>query len=414
MNEPIPVEDIYFDDPLDIAYIEDENVATALESISTIYHGLILTPYRAYADPSVQAALRSRIDELSAVTSISTESLHSSIDELAQRTYSTENAFFDAVKEIIAKIVEWLVAVRDFIIRVIRSIINVRKRNNQANQKTASDFKETKKDYEKTGQEVPKILRVTVPGQCYLAFHTTKHKPKAGFVYNTAGMKKAIDAVHQEMEAFVNKLSDEADNTLSAISALLNQLKANKSYKAEDILRKVNQSKILDGLYHNRFEMLGFGVVQKPARNATRYIRNKYGLTNVVNTYGWAEVEGFEVAIETAEFETISKSFADKSDDLIGKIVALNTRLADSPAIKQLSVLRKDTRRDLALMEATSTDPSMSIVARKELLAKLELVYELTRQLTDTCLLAARFYTRYTLMQGKILGACGDSIKLRT
>ena len=411
MNDQVALDDIYIEDPLDIAFVEDDNIATALESISTIYHGLILTPYAAYSDPRIQSALRTRIDELAAVTSISTEAIHQSIDKLSQRTYSTENAFFDAVKEIIAKIIEWLGNVRDFIIRVIKSIINVRNRNSQANKKTASDFRENKQAYQKTKQEPPKILKTTVPGQCYLAFHTPKHKPKAGFVYNTAGLKRAIDEVHQGMDGFIGKLSDEADNILSAVSALLSQLNANKTYKAEDVLRKINQSKILSGLYHNHFEMLGFGVIQKPARNATKYIRNKYGLTNVVDCYGWGEVEGFEVAVETSEFESIVSSFTDKSDEMIGKIVALNSRLADSRAIKQLAALRSDTKRTIALMEAGNPDPSSTIVARKELLAKLELVYELVSQLTDTCLLVARFYTRYTLMQGKILSLAGDSIK---
>jgi hypothetical protein len=412
MHKPINVADVFIDDPLGIASIVEDNITTAMESISSIYHGLIVTPHRAYADKRVQESLRTRIDELSLVTSISSESVHLAIDQLTNRTYSSENAFFDTVKTIIEKVLEWLAKVRDLIVRVIRSIISVRNQNNATNAKTASDFKETKREYERTKQGFPEVIRISVPGACYLAFHTTKHKPKAGFVYNTAGLEKAIDNVDREMNIFINNLTAEADNTLDAVSALIGQLSVSKTYKAEDVLRKINNSKVLDGLYHNNFEMVGFGLVQKPVRNATRYIRNKYGLTNTVDAYSWNTVDTFELSIETAAFEKLQKSFADKSDETIGRIVALNQRLADSRAVKQLAVIRRDIRQQIDIMVGLDPNPSITLTQRKELQSKLELIYELIRQLTDTCLLAARFYTRYTLMQGKIFQLAGDSVTL--
>lgn len=414
MHKPINIEDVFIDDPLNIASIEEDNLTTAMESISSIYHGLIVTPHRAYADARVQSHLRARIDELSMVTSISSESVHLAIDQLTNRTYSSENAFFDTVKAIIEKVLEWLAEVRDLIVRVIKSIIGVRNQNKATNSKTASDFKETKREYERTKQGFPEVMRISVPGACYLAFHTTKHKPKAGFVYNTAGLEKAIDTVDREMNIFINNLTTEADNTLDAISALISQISVSKTYKGEDVLRKINSSKVLDGLYHNNFELVGFGLVQKPVRNATRYIRNKYGLTNTVDAHGWNNVEVFELAIETAAFEKLQKSFADKSDETIGRIVALNQRLADSRAVKQLTTLRRDIRREVELMTAMNAEPSVTLTQRKELQNKLELIYELIRQLTDTCLLAARFYTRYTLMQGKVFQILGESVNLST
>lgn len=414
MFKPINVEDVFIDDPLGIASIEEDNITTAMESISSIYHGLIVTPHHSYTDKRVQAALRSRIDELALVTSISSESVHLAIDQLANRTYSTENAFFDTVKSIIEKVLAWLAEVRDLIIRIIKSIIGVRNQNKATNSKTASDFKETKREYERTKQGFPEVTRISVPGACYIAFHTTKHKPKAGFVYNTAGLEKAIDNVDREMNIFINNLTAEADNTLEAVSALISQLSVSKTYRAEDVLRKINSSKVLDGLYHNNFELVGFGLVQKPVRNATRYIRNKYGLTNTVDSHGWNAVDSFEISIETAAFEKLQKSFSDKSDETIGRIVALNQRLADSRAVKQLVTLRRDIRREVEIMSALSDDASVTLTQRKELQNKLELIYEMIRQLTDTCLLTARFYTRYTLMQGKIFQILGDSVSLST
>ncbi len=412
MYKTIDIEDLYVEDPLGIASIDDDNIATAMESVSTIYHGLIVTPHRAYSDPRVQESLRARIDELSLVTSFSSESVHLAIDQLAQRTFSNENAFLDTVKVIIEKVLEWLASVRDLILRVIKAIIGVRSQNKASNTKTASDFKNTKRDYEKTKQGFPDVIRISVPGTCYLAFHTTKHRPKAGFVYNTQGVEKAIENVDREMKIFINNLTTEAENTLDAVSALISQMNSSKVYRAEDVLRKINSSKILDGLYHNNFEIIGFGLVQKPARNGTRYIRSKYGLTNTVDAHGWNAVDSFDITLETSAFEKMQKSYADKSDETIGLIVALNQRIADSKAVKELTTLRSSLRREIEIMSLGGDNNSTSLLQRKELQSKIELVYELVRQLTDTCLLTARFYTRYTTMQSKIFQHATDSISI--
>lgn len=410
MYDPETTNEYFVEDPLDIAFNNDENLTVAIESISTIYHGLILTPHRSYADKRVQQALRSRIDELSAVSNFSSESIHLAIDGLANKTYSTENAFFDAVKSVVEKIIEWLSMIRDFIVKVIRKIINVRTQNKATNSKTASDFKESRKSYEKNMRDFPSTISLQVPGQCYLAFHTTKHKPQAGFVYNTNGLLKALENVDREMNVFVDNLTKEVDNTLDAISILLDQMDTSKVYRADDVVRKLNSTKVLAGLYHNNFEMLGFGIIAKPVRNSTKYIETKYGLTNVVNEHGWNKVESFDIVIETGEFEKLHKLFGEKSDEMIGKIVALNTRLADSRAIKRLATSRKDLRTVIEIL-ANDSDPSQTaLIAKKNLMGKLDLIHELTSQLTDTCLLTARFYTRYTLMQGKIFELAAKSL----
>lgn len=411
MYDPDNQNDFYIEDPLDIEFNNDENLTVAIESISTIYHGLILTPHRAYADHRVQQTLRARIDELSAVTNFSSESIHLAIDGLVGKTYSTENAFYDAVKTVIEKIIEWLSAVRDFVIKIIRKIINVRTQNKASNNKTASDFKESKRTYERKMQDFPEILKLSVPGHCYLAFHTTKHSPKPGFVYNTNGLLKAIETVDREMNVFLNSLTKEVDNTLDAVSILLDQLDTSKVYRADDIVRKLNSIHVLAGLHHNNFEMLGFGIISKPVRNATKYINTKYALTNVVNDYGWNTARDFEISIEADKFMDLNKSFGDKSDEMIGKIVALNTRLADSRAIKRLASSRKELQRVIDIIVNDPNPSQSTLIAKKTIMSKLDLIHELVNQLTDTCLLTARFYTRYVLMQGKIFELAANSLK---
>lgn len=402
---------LFVEDPLDLNLLNSDEAVAAFESVSIIYHGLLTTPYHAYSDPRVKNSLNTRIAELSSFTNISCESITTSLETVMAGTYSEESAFFDGVRAVIEKIIEWLGRVKDFVISLIRKMLDIRKRNQQQSKKTEATFRQAKTDYEKAKRDFPTVLTCSVPGSCYLAFHSSKHKPKPGFVYNTQGLLRAIDAVDADVQVFLTRLTAEVDVVLESVELMINQLTVDKMSRSEDALKRINTSRSLTGLYHNNFEFIGVGLIQKPVRNPTRYIQNKLGLTSVVDHYGWNQVENFTVSIETAEFERINKIVNDKTDDALAKIIVLNERLSNSRALKKLSELRKDRRILVNVAQnQPGEDSSITLNAHKQILSRLDLIQEMVGQLTDSCTLTSRFYSRYVIMISRMLSEVARNI----
>ena len=277
---------VYSEDPLGITDTQHDEFVVAFETVNVIYHGLITTPHRDYQKPHIQEALRARVGELAAITNYSAESVYVAIDNIATGTYSTENEFFAMVKSVIEKIIEWLINVKNWILDLIKRLFNIRTQNKAAAKTTGQTFKQAKNKYEREKRDFPDRIKVTIPGQCYLAFHTTRHRPQTGYVYNTEGLEKAIANIGIDMNRFVGKLEEDVPTVLSAIEILLSELTINKLSNSEDALIRLNKARGLKSLYFNKFEAIGFGIIDKPVRNSTRYFQSKLGLTNLVDDYG--------------------------------------------------------------------------------------------------------------------------------
>ena len=172
---------VYSEDPLGITDTQHDDFVVAFETVNVIYHGLITTPHRDYQKPHIQEALRARVGELAAITNYSAESVYLAIDNIATGTYSTENEFFAMVKSVIEKIIEWLINVKNWILDLIKRLFNIRTQNKAAAKTTGQTFKQAKNKYEREKRDFPDRIKVTIPGQCYLAFHTTRHRPQTGF-----------------------------------------------------------------------------------------------------------------------------------------------------------------------------------------------------------------------------------------
>ncbi len=402
---------VYNEDPLGMGNADHEQFVVAFETVNVIYHGLITTPQRDYQKPHIQEALRARVGELASITNYSAESVYLAIDNIATGTYSTENDFFAMVKSVIEKIIEWLIGVKNWILDLIKRLFNIRTQNKASAKATGQTFKQAKNKYEREKKDFPDRIKVTIPGQCYLAFHSTRHRPQTGYVYNTAGLEKAITNIGVDMNRFVGKLEEDVPAVLSAVEVLISELSINKLSNSEDALIRLNKARGLNSLYHNKFEAIGFGIIDKPVRNSTRYFQSKLGLTNLVDDYGWSAVGGFEVTIETARFEDLNTSIEKATDDVLARIIVLSESLSKSRAVKRLSEMKKEQAR---LVDMTQTlhgnDSSITLLQQKQILARIDLAYELVNQLTDTVMLTSRFYSRYTLMLSRLMANIAQSI----
>lgn len=403
---------IYDDDPLRIGGMAPENIVPAFESISLIYHGLLVTPPHAYRDPMVQDGLRKRINELTTYSNVSAESILSGIDSIATATYSEENQFIDIVRQVIEKIIEWLSLARDYILKVAKAIFNVRNQNKAAGKTADQNFKSAKNDFEKKQRPFPSKIRCTLPGQAYLLFHTTKHMPKAGWVYNTEGLVRAIETVDRDMTSMMNALDVEIDNVLYSIDVLVDQFKDTNRSDPDQALRRLNSKKQVYGLYLEKFQTIGFGLIQKPVRNPSRFIQHKIGLTNLVSEYGWGSVQSFEVTFETAEFEKIRKLIDDKTDKMLARIYVLDDRFANSRVLKRFNEIRKEHKRTFMENETHSigVDRDFYLRQQKQVLDRIELIQELVGQLSDTLTLVSRFYARYVITLSNMMGSIAKDI----
>ena len=258
---------VYNEDPLGMGDADHEQFVVAFETVNVIYHGLITTHQRDYKKPHIQEALRARVGELAVITNYSAESVYLAIDNIATGTYSTENEFFAMVKSVIEKILEWLINVKNWIPDLIKRLFNIRTQNKAASKATEQKFKQAKKKYEREKRDFPERIKVTIPGQCYLAFHTTRHRPQPGYVYNTDCLEKAITNIGIDMNRFVGKLEEDVPTVLSAIEVLLSELTINKLSNSEDALIRLNKARGLKSLYFNKFEAIGSGIIDKQVRN---------------------------------------------------------------------------------------------------------------------------------------------------
>ena len=402
---------VYSEDPLGMPDPKHDDFVVAFETVNVIYHGLITTPHRDYQKPHIQQALRDRIGELSTITNYSAESVYLAVDNIAHGTYSTENDFFAVVKSVIEKIIEWLVNVKNWILDLVKRLFNIRNQNKAASKATGQTFKQAKNKYEREKKDFPERIKVTIPGQCYLAFHTTRHRPQTGYVYNTEGLEKAISCVGLDMNRFVSKLEEDVPSVLSAIEVLISELSINKSSNSDDALVRLNRARGLKSLHHNNFEVIGFGIIDKPVRNSTRYFQSKLGLTNLVDDYGWGSVSGFELTIETNRFEELNTSIEKATDDVLARIILLTETLSKSRAVKRLGELKKEQTSLVNLHQSINPDESsINLMRQKEILARIDLAYELVNQLTDTVMLTSRFYSRYTLILSSLMSNIAQSI----
>ena len=198
---------------------------------------------------------------------------------------------------------------------------------------------------------------------------------------------------------------------MSAIEVLISELSINKSSNSDDALVRLNKARGLKSLHHNNFEVIGFGIIDKPVRNSTRYFQSKLGLTNLVDDYGWGSVSGFELTIETNRFEELNTSIEKATDDVLARIILLTETLSKSRAVKRLGELKKEQTSLVNLHQSINPDESsINLMRQKEILARIDLAYELVNQLTDTVMLTSRFYSRYTLILSSLMSNIAQSI----
>lgn len=407
----IGLNDYLVEDPIGIDELDSVDTVTAMENIGIIYHGLLTTPYRAYRDERVKTSLENRVRTLSASTNYSCEDIIDNINCLVEGTYSTENVYFDAVQKVIDKIIEWLSKAREYVMSILRRILDIRKQNQAASKQTNNTYKQAQEQYKKDKREFPERIRCELPGNCYLVFHNRKHVPEAGYVYNTQGLIRAIDYVDRDMNTFINALSKDIDVTLEAVKRMVDTLTINENSQNIDALKRLKSARQVSDLYHSHFEVIGFSITERAVRRATPHFPVKHRLTNVVDQYGWNGIESFNLAIETAEFENINKLVQDKTTLMLSRIIQLTEMVSNSQALKRLAALQKERRLLVTLSEGMGDELSVTLNTHKDILARLDLIQEIVGQVVDNTMLASRFYTRYSQVMSRMLANIADSLK---
>ena len=89
----------------------------------------------------------------------------------------------------------------------------------------------------------------------------------------------------------------------------------------------------------------------------------------------------------------------------------LTETLSKSRAVKRLGELKKEQTSLVNLHQSINPDESsINLMRQKEILARIDLAYELVNQLTDTVMLTSRFYSRYTLVLSSLMSNIAQSI----
>lgn len=382
-----------------------EGLVAAIESVHILYEGILTTPATRYAETGVQDALNRRIQTISENTGVSMENLVPSLVQLGGLDVSQEASFVQVVENIVSKILEWLSNVKQFFIGLWRKVFNRKTAVVAASKANTVKYEATVKQYAKNNKEVPTTVKCTVPGRCYVLFHAKPHLPKAGFVYNQAGLDKAIESVSKDIDRMIDAMASETDSTLNAVRLLISALgrpgtstlTPNGSIRSVDEpLKDLKTNRKMFGLYHDKFEVIGMGVITKPLRHGTRHHSEKFALTDTSRVHGWGAVDSFDITLDVNKIKDLNASVSKNANDKLTAIAMLVDRVIKSKEVADLTKKLQDQRVTTSLLGANAADTgSSSLTESRGNLDRLELMTEYVNQLTDNLSLLYSFYARY-------------------
>ena len=382
-----------------------EGLVAAIESVHILYEGILTTPATRYAETGVQDALNRRIQTISENTGVSMENLVPSLVQLGGLDVSQEASFVQVVENIVSKILEWLSNVKQFFIGLWRKVFNRKTAVVAASKANTVKYEATVKQYAKNNKEVPTTVKCTVPGRCYVLFHAKPHLPKAGFVYNQAGLDKAIESVSKDIDRMIDAMASETDSTLNAVRLLISALgrpgtstlTPNGSIRSVDEpLKDLKTNRKMFGLYHDKFEVIGMGVITKPLRHGTRHHSEKFALTDTSRVHGWGTVDSFDITLDVSKIKDLNASVSKNANDKLTAIAMLVDRVIKSKEVADLTKKLQDQRVTTSLLGANAADTgSSSLTESRGNLDRLELMTEYVNQLTDNLSLLYSFYARY-------------------
>ena len=382
-----------------------EGLVAAIESVHILYEGILTTPAARYAEIGVQDALNRRIQTISENTGVSMENLVPSLVQLGGLDVSQEASFVQVVENIVSKILEWLSNVKQFFIGLWRKVFNRKTAVVAASKANTVKYEATVKQYAKNNKEVPTTVKCTVPGRCYILFHAKPHLPKAGFVYNQAGLDKAIESVAKDIDRMIDAMASETDSTLNAVRQLISALgrpststlTPNGSLRnIDEPLKDLKTNRKMFGLYHDKFEVIGMGVITKPLRHGTRHHSEKFALTDTSRVHGWGAVDSFDITLDVNKIKDLNASVSKNANDKLTAITMLVDRVIKSKEVADLTKKLQDQRVTTGLLSTNSSDMgSSSLTESRGNLDRLELMTEYVNQLTDNLSLLYSFYARY-------------------
>lgn len=383
-----------------------EGLSAAIESVHIVYQGILTTPKERYGEPEIQDALTRRLNTISAGTGVSLEGLIENLQSLSGVEVSQERSFMEVVEIIVQQIIEWLSKVKEFFKNLWKKVFNRKSTVTASAKANNARYASTMHTYTKQQKDPPTTVKCNVPGRCYLIFHAKPHVPKAGFVYNQAGMDRAIDGVSRDMDRVIQVMSDECDSTIKAVERLLGALEDGpRSQLGNTTIRNIDEplkdlklNRKMFGLYHDRFEVAGMGIIAKPMRRATRFHSEKYGFTDTVRTHGWAGVDSFDITLDVKEIKKLNDAVIKNANDKLTAIALLVSRVGESRAIGKLTDLAKDTRSIVNLASMNDAPSSTDLSNRRANLERMELMMEYVGQLSDNLSLLYSFYARYIEM----------------
>lgn len=417
-NLYVETSDVYLEQPLEIDGIGENEITTAFESMSIVYHGLLTTKPADFKQPRIHQSLVRRLNEISTVTGLSVESITLGVDEIVSGNYSEENAFLEGLRVIYEKILKWLSEVRAWLSNILKKVFSsqtAQKATNAANTQTFKSAKRKADSQQSTTQApFPTKVECSLPGVCLLLFHTTKFDPDPKRVYNTASIKLAIEKVDKQITYFLDRYTPASETALRGVSDLISEISASYHRAPYKTFMQANKTKLLEDMYTNKFECIGFGITEKPLRNQSNLIQNKFTLTNIVPDKGWQGVEGVKLVFEVSEYETLNDLIAKTTDKTLGRIIQLFAKFTDSKPLKELESLKSTLTKEVSVFSNTNENMTSDMAHKREQLERVTVIYELVSQMSDNVSKLVQFYIRYTTMLNRLMGLVAQQLNQAT
>lgn len=425
-NPTVGITELDLEDLADISIDEprlDPALKIAFESVNAIIYGLRNTSLEQYRSEQSQEALLRRIEPISDFTGIGIESIQLAITDMKQLNVSQENAFIDGIRKIIDTVISWLIAARNWIIKLIRKLFNIKTEVKAKTDAAKSDVKDAVKQNKQQKQNPPDRIKCTLPDKCLLVFHTNTFVPRGGYRFNQQNVEKALNGVAENIKVVGGALAADLTLFLDKVSSINSELviQASPAFKSAPSRAITTRSiatagKHLTKLAADGFETIGFGLDILPLRKPSIHMKDKVVFTDVSFARKFESSTYFDLSLDIAKFDKTCDTINKNVNDAITALMLMESSLNDSKDYNKLTETLKnyryDYRKGRAAQEEGGWDPQLELMQKN--LESIEVIYELAGNAVDNLTKLSQFYARYAQLMTLIVSKTAQKYKEQT
>lgn len=324
-----------------------------------------------YNDPILAGQINLRLAELGNMVGLPTPDITEAISVEGRAVISNEgigSLFMGMIK----KVLDWLTRFKDWILELLKKS----KVSSKAQEAASSSVKKhVDRIVNAQKSEQSKVQGTfAVTARTLVIFHTPAHTPQIDYKYNVDNLRSSFDQVMKYTKVMKDAMEDDIVALILGVNVCADAVMNDKPIPSAELF-KINSHRKLQGLAHNKFELIGFGLETRPVSSDFSVRKDKIGVTNVARDYGWYNEGTYELQVSSGDIKDYVAK-ADKQITDMNKLAdAIQDQLSRSNVTKRIDDLKKYA--DTILKQGSDLEPAQQTMFMKRLLSVQELVMQL-------------------------------------